>query len=93
MNKNDLVAHVADHASITKADAAKAVDAVLDAIGSALEQGNEIRLVGFGTFLVAERKETKGRNPQTKEEIIIPASRQVKFKVGADLKRRVNPSK
>ncbi|MEK9832000.1 MAG: HU family DNA-binding protein, partial [Rhodospirillaceae bacterium] len=73
MNKNDLVASVADSSGLSKADAGKAVDSVLDNITSALQGGNEVRLVGFGTFSVAQRKATTGRNPQTGATIQIPA--------------------
>ncbi|MBL4837277.1 MAG: HU family DNA-binding protein [Kordiimonadaceae bacterium] len=90
MNKNDLVATVADAAELSKADAGKAVDAVFEAITGALSGGNDVRLVGFGTFAVANRAATKGRNPRTGEEIDIPASKQPKFKAGKGLKDAVN---
>lgn len=90
MNKNDLVASVAESSGLSKADAGKAVDSVLDNITSALQGGNEIRLVGFGTFSVAQRKATTGRNPQTGAAIQIPASKQPKFKAGKALKDAVN---
>ncbi len=76
MNKNDLVSAVADSAGMSKADAAKAVDGVFDAISGALSGGGEVRVVGFGTFSVANRKATTGRNPRTGEAIQIPASKQ-----------------
>jgi len=90
VNKNDLVAAVADSAGLTKADAAKAVDAVFDNISSSLKGGGEVRLVGFGTFSVVNRKATTGRNPRTGETIQIPASKQPKFKAGKGLKDAVN---
>ena len=90
MNKNDLIAKVADSADISKADAGKAVDAVFDAVTGELAGGGDVRLVGFGTFSVAQRKATKGRNPRTGEEIDIPASKQPKFKAGKGLKDSVN---
>ncbi len=90
MNKNDLVAEVAASAGLSKADSAKAVDAVFGSITSALSGGREVRLVGFGTFSVAQRKATQGRNPRTGERIQIPASRQPKFKAGKSLKESVN---
>lgn len=90
MNKNDLVAKVADAAALSKADAGKAVDAVFDAISSSLAGGSEVRLVGFGTFSVAARAASKGRNPRTGEPIDIPASKQPKFKAGKGLKDAVN---
>ncbi len=90
MNKNDLVAHVSESAALSKADAAKAVDAVFDGITAALKTGDEVRLVGFGTFLVSERAASEGRNPRTLEKISIPASKQPKFKAGKGLKEAVN---
>ncbi len=89
MNKNDLVAEVAGAAGLSRADAAKAVDGVFSSISRALSNGNEVRLVGFGTFSVAQRKATQGRNPRTGERISIPASRQPKFKAGKSLKDSV----
>ena len=90
MNKNDLVAAVADGADLSKADAAKAVDAVFGSITGSLKGGGEVRLVGFGTFSVANRKASTGRNPRTGEAIQIPASKQPKFKAGKGLKDAVN---
>jgi DNA-binding protein HU-beta len=90
VNKNDLIASVADTAGISKADATKAVDAVLSSIAKSLKKGDEVRLVGFGTFTVARRAATEGRNPRTGEKIKIPASRQPKFKAGKALKDAVN---
>ncbi len=90
MNKNDLVAAVAEAAGLTKADAAKAVDAVFDTVTDSLKGGNEVRLVGFGTFSVVSRKATTGRNPRTGETIQIAASKQPKFKAGKGLKDAVN---
>ena len=90
MNKNDLVAAVAGSSGLSKADAAKAVDGVFDSITSALQGGSEVRLVGFGTFSVSDRKATTGRNPRTGEAIQIPASKQPKFKAGKGLKTAVN---
>lgn len=90
MNKNDLVAAVADASDLTKADAAKAVDAVFDTITGSLQGGSDVRLVGFGTFSVVNRKATTGRNPRTGETIQIAASKQPKFKAGKGLKDAVN---
>lgn len=90
MNKNDLVAHVADSAGLSKGDATKAVDAVFDGITATLQRGDEVRLVGFGTFSVADRAASEGRNPRTGEKIDIPASRQPKFKAGKGLKDALN---
>ena len=90
MNKNDLVSAVADAAGLTKADAGRAVDGVFDSIVSALKSGGDVRIVGFGTFSVAQRAATTGRNPRTGETIQIKASKQPKFKAGAPLKDAVN---
>ena len=90
MNKNDLVSKVAESADISKQKAASAVDAVIDAIKGSLKKGEDVRLVGFGTFSVSKRAATTGRNPRTGEPIKIPASKQPKFKAGKDLKEAVN---
>lgn len=90
MNKNDLVAKVADEAELSKADAGKAVDALFDAITASLASGEEVRLVGFGTFAVTTRAATEGRNPRTGETIQIPESKQPKFRAGKALKDAVN---
>lgn len=90
MNKNDLVAAVSNGTGLSKTDAAKAVDSVFDSITSALKGGEEVRLVGFGTFSVAHRAASEGRNPRTREKITIPASNQPKFKAGKSLKDAVN---
>ncbi len=90
MNKNDLVASVAGAAGLSKADAAKAVDCVFDTITNSLANAGEVRLVGFGTFSVARRRASEGRNPRTGEKIQIPASNQPKFKAGKALKVAVN---
>jgi DNA-binding protein HU-beta len=90
VNKNDLISSVAADSGLSKADATKAVDAVFDSIEKSLSGGNEVRLVGFGTFSVANRKASTGRNPRTGESIQIPASKQPKFKAGKGLKEAVN---
>ena len=90
MNKNDLVALVADAAGLSKIDATKAVDAVFDGIINSLKKGDEVRLVGFGTFAVTERAASEGRNPRTGEKIDIPASKQPKFKPGKTFKDALN---
>ena len=90
MNKNDLVASVAGAAELSKADAAKAVDCVFETITNSLSNAGEVRLVGFGTFSVARRRASEGRNPRTGEKIQIPASNQPKFKAGKALKDAVN---
>ena len=90
MNKNDLVSAVAGSTGMSKADSAKAVEGVFDAISGALSSGGDVRIVGFGTFSVANRKATTGRNPRTGQAIQIPASKQPKFKAGKGLKDAVN---
>ena len=90
MNKNDLVSAVASSTGMSKADSAKAVDGVFEAISGALSSGGDVRIVGFGTFSVANRKATTGRNPRTGQAIQIPASKQPKFKAGKGLKDAVN---
>ena len=86
MNKAELVAAVAEKAGLSKKDSEKAVNAVFDTITAALVAGEKVQLVGFGAFEVKERGPRMGRNPQTKEEIEIPASRAASFKVGKALK-------
>ncbi len=90
MNKNELIAKAASVAGLSKADASKAVDGVFDTIAESLAGGTEVRLVGFGTFSVAHRAATEGRNPRTGERIKIKASNQPKFKAGKALKEAVN---
>jgi len=89
VNRNDLVDAIAASANMTKADAAAAVDAVLDAITAALKGGNEVRLAGFGTFVVSHRAASEGRNPRTGEKIQIPASKLPKFRAGKGLKEAI----
>ena len=90
MNKNELIALVSEETGFTKADAAKAVDAMMDTIMKALKKGKEVRLVGFGTFYVAKRAATTGRNPRTGKPIKIAASKLPKFRSGKALKDAVN---
>lgn len=90
MNKNDLISVVAVSADLSKADAARAVDSTLDSIKHAMSNGDEVRLVGFGTFSVAHRAASKGRNPRTGETIAVPASKQPRFKAGKALKDAIN---
>ena len=90
MNKNDLVAAVADASGLSKTDAGKAVEATFDAITKALKKGGEVRLVGFGTFAVAKRKASTGRNPRTGAEIAIKAARVSKFRAGQALRDALN---
>ena len=90
MNKQDLIATVADLTGVGRNDAGRAVEAVFDTISSALQRGDEVRLVGFGTFSVGKRKASTGRNPRTGEPMKIQASSQPKFKPGKGLKDAVN---
>ncbi|AQS87072.1 histone-like DNA-binding protein HU [Neoasaia chiangmaiensis NBRC 101099] len=90
LNKQELIAAVADEVELTKAQAGEAVDAVFNAIEKALANKQEVRLVGFGSFATTSRKATKGRNPQTGKEIDIPASTSVRFKPGKGLKDAVS---
>ena len=89
MNKAELVAAVAEKTALSKKDSEKAINAAFDAITAALVAGEKVQLVGFGAFEVKERGERVGRNPQTKEEITIPAARVASFKVGKALKDAV----
>jgi len=90
MNKQELIATVADTSGLTRGDAVKAVEAVFDSIQGALKKGDEVRLVGFGTFTVSKRKASSGRNPRTGEPMTIKASSQPKFKAGKGLKDACN---
>lgn len=89
MTKVDLIAQVAETAELSKKDAEKAVNAVIDSITGALKKGDKVSLVGFGTFETRKREARKGRNPQTKQEITIPASTVPAFKAGKGLKDAV----
>ncbi len=90
MNKSDLINKIADNSGLTKKDSEKAVSACLDSIQEALSNGGKLTLTGFGTFTVEKRKERKGRNPQTGDEITIPENRVVKFRAGKNLKDKVS---
>jgi len=89
MTKAELISKVAKEAKITKAAAAKAVNAITETITKDLKKGGRISLPGFGTFSVTNRKARTGRNPQTGQEIQIPASKTPKFTVGKTLKEAV----
>jgi DNA-binding protein HU-beta len=90
MNKGELVAAVAEKVGMTRGQAGEALDAALEAITDALRQGDEVKIVGFGTFAVAERAAGEARNPRTGEKVAVPASKAPKFKAGAGLKDAVN---
>ena len=89
MNKNELISSIASETGLTKTDAAKAVDAFVSSISSALKSGDEVRLVGFGTFDVKTRAARTGLNPRTKETIQIPEAKVPSFKAGSALKDAV----
>lgn len=90
MNKNELVAAVAEEAGIEKGKAQAAVDAVFSVITGELKNGGDVRLVGFGNFSVSKRAASTGRNPQTGEAVKIPARTVPKFSAGKGLKDAVN---
>jgi DNA-binding protein HU-beta len=90
MNKGELIESVANSANLSKADAGRAVDAIIDSISGALKSGSQVSLVGFGTFTVKKRAARQGRNPRTGETIQIKASNVPGFKAGKALKDAVN---
>ena len=90
MNKAELIAKISEESKLTKKAAETALDAFVTSVEEALKNGEKVQLVGFGTFEVRERAARKGRNPQTKEEIKIPASKAPVFKAGKALKDLVN---
>ncbi len=90
MNKQELIDFVAKESDLPKTKAQAAIEAIFEGIKTTLKKGGEVRLVGFGTFSVAKRAATTGRNPRTGETINIPASKQPKFKAGKELKDAVN---
>ena len=90
MNKSELVEAVAGESDLSKADAGRAVDALIAVVTKALKKGDDVTLVGFGTFTVRKRGARTGRNPRTKEPINIPASKNPAFKAGKALKDAVN---
>jgi DNA-binding protein HU-beta len=90
MNKAELIEAIADSANLTKADAGRALDGLVDAVTAALKKGDTVSLVGFGSFSVKERAERQGRNPQTGNSITIKAAKIPSFKAGKALKDAVN---
>ena len=90
MNKADFISSVADSAELSKADAGRAVDAMVETITKALKKGDTVTLVGFGTFAIRKRAARTGRNPRTGEAIKIKASKNPAFKAGKALKDAVN---
>ncbi|NPV44015.1 DNA-binding protein HU [Koleobacter methoxysyntrophicus] len=90
MNKSELIASIAEKSGLTKKDSEKALNAFIESVEEALVKGDKVQLVGFGTFEVRERSARKGRNPQTGDEIDIPAASVPAFKAGKALKDKVN---
>lgn len=90
MNKGQLISKISEDASLTKAQATSALEAVIDGVTGALKGGEKLTLVGFGTFSLSARAARKGRNPQTGATINIAAKNVVKFKAGKDLNEKVN---
>ena len=89
MNKRELIDEVSGKVGITKKGAGNVIDAIVETITNALKKGGKVALVGFGTFQVMKRKARRGRNPQTGEEIQIPAKKVPKFKAGKNLREVV----
>lgn len=90
MNKQELITKISEKTGLTKKSADEALKATIDSIQEALESGDKVQLIGFGTFETRERAEKTGRNPRTGEELIIPASKVPAFKAGKEFKDRVN---
>ena len=90
MNKSELIDVVAKKSGLSKTQAQKTIDVIFESIQVALKKGDEVRLVGFGTFSVAKRAASEGRNPRTGQKIKIPARKQPKFRAGKELKDAVN---
>ena len=93
MTKPELVSAMSEKTGVSKKDAAASIDAFVEIISDVLKHGDKLQLVGFGTFEVSERATRTGRNPQTGEDIKIPAAKIPKFKAGAALKNAVNSGK
>jgi DNA-binding protein HU-beta len=90
MNKGELVSAVAEKAGLSKGDAARAIEATLDVIAQALRRGDEVKLIGFDSFLVSERSAGEARNPRTGERVMVAAQKAPKFRAGALLRSAVN---
>jgi DNA-binding protein HU-beta len=90
MNKGELVNAMADRVGLTRAQAGEALDAAIETITEALKKGDEVKIVGFGTFVVTDRAAGEARNPRTGEKVSVPASKAPKFRAGAGLKDAVN---
>jgi DNA-binding protein HU-beta len=90
MNKGDLVNAVAEKVGLSKGQAGEALDAAINSITEALKRGEEVKIVGFGSFVIANRAAGEARNPRTGEKVQVPASKAPKFRAGAQLKEAVN---
>ncbi|HEV2605017.1 MAG TPA: HU family DNA-binding protein [Microvirga sp.] len=90
MNKGELVNAMAEKVGLTRAQAGEALDAAIDTITEALKKGEEVKIVGFGTFVITDRAAGEARNPRTGEKVQVPASKSPKFRAGAGLKDAVN---
>jgi DNA-binding protein HU-beta len=90
MNKGELVNAMAERMGMTRAQAGEALDAAIETITEALKKGDEVKIVGFGSFVVTQRAAGEARNPRTGEKVKVPASKAPKFRAGAGLKEAVN---
>ena len=90
MNKGELVAAIATKSGLSRGDAAKAVDSTFEAITEALSSGQDVKVVGFGSFVLVDRAAGEARNPRTGEKVSVAAARTPKFRAGAQLKQAVN---
>ena len=93
MNKSELIKIIADHSGLTQTDSTKALDAFIYAVSNSLKSGNDVRLVGFGTFGTTKRPATTAINPRTRQPVKVPARTVAKFKAGKGLQDTVNNSK
>ena len=93
MNKGELVSAVAGRAGLSRGDATRVIDTTFEVITDALRDGQGVKLVGFGTFQVAEREAGEARNPKTGERVEVPATRAAKFRAGTQLKNAMNPDR
>ena len=90
MNKQELISAMSESSDLTKEQCGTALEAFIDAVTSSLKKGEEVRLLGFGNFMVSRREEKMGRNPQTGEQVKIKAANVARFKVGKGLKDKIN---
>lgn len=93
MTKNEFISEIAEKCGLSKQKAAEVVDVMFESIGEAMQRGEKLQIIGFGTFEVRERAERVGRNPQTGEAMPIPATRVVKFQMGSQLKEMLAEQK